>query len=147
VKERIKPHAASIRTLCVSADGNSVYTGSEDGIIGIFDRRSAQQTGQLRGHSAWITALARAPTIGEAAYGTSLSQAVEDSTSNDALLLLSSSADASIRLWDLRMKECIHSHEQNRSPIWALDWVKLKSGQFVVAGGEDAGLRLFTAPR
>jgi WD40 repeat protein len=67
-------------TLAFSADGKTVFVGTDEGDIYLWDRAAAQPRARLRGHMGWVTTLAVHP---------------------GGRLLASGGTDTSVLLWDL----------------------------------------------
>lgn len=70
------------------SDGSGVVTGGSDGTLLVYDRQTGALKGELRGHTDAILAMAEAP---------------------EANLLITGSADQTLRLWDLTTRQLISS--------------------------------------
>ena len=77
-------HNYQVTSLCMSADGHTVYTGGIDNIVRAWDVRSGdpnKESLSLLGHADTVTGLALSP---------------------DESFLLSNAADSTLRTWDVR---------------------------------------------
>lgn len=117
--------------VCETADVNAVgfvddtsqifYSGSDDGIIKIWDKRSLKETdpqpaGMLAGHFDGITYI---------------------DSRNDGRYLISNSKDQSIKLWDLRAFSPMDAHDRaeqnfNANQTWDYRWDKVPSKYYNV---------------
>lgn len=70
------------------SDGVGVVTGGSDGTMLLYDRESGRLTGEFRGHAGEILSMAEAPEAG---------------------LLVTGSADQTLRLWSLETRQLIVS--------------------------------------
>ena len=54
----------SVRSLCFSADGKTLYTGCDDGHIHAYDAEHRSLTDALPGHKSWVLGVAVSPDGG-----------------------------------------------------------------------------------
>jgi len=126
-------HLLPIQSVSFSHDGTTLYTGSYDRSIHVYDvsnlgsgssassaagagaagadRASSALICSLVGHLHWVTSVAASPATHHIA---------------------SASADRSVRVWDARKRECVHSFEGHGERVWSVSW-------------NPAGTRLATA--
>ena len=74
------PVSSGVRALNMTADGQLLASGSDDGVIQLWDTKTGKPVNQLSGHSDWILCLA---------------------FSSDGKLLASGGYDRFVRLWDV----------------------------------------------
>ena len=87
------PHASIVYAVAFSPDGRRLGAGCEDNTIRLWDVATRQEVAELRGHTAYIHALAFAP----------------DGTAPGPV---SASGDATVRVWDTL------SPQQRRGPLY-----------------------------
>ncbi len=56
--------------------------------------------------------------------------------------LASASADGSVKIWDVAMRQLIHTFTDHKAPVWALAFDD--TGKRLVSGGEDTLLIQYT---
>lgn len=84
-------HTSGVRGLEM-IDDNTFLSGGEDRTIGLFDIRSGEKVAAMAGHSNWVLDLAFAPNP---------SASVER--------FVSCSGDGTVKVWELRMREVVHT--------------------------------------
>jgi WD40 repeat protein/tRNA A-37 threonylcarbamoyl transferase component Bud32 len=92
-------HADSVLTVAFSPDGERIASGSADGQIKVWDRRSAREVLTLRGHTATVTVVAFSP---------------------DGNQLASGSADGNVRIWDVARGENVLTWQGHASGVTGL---------------------------
>ena len=80
----LTPHKKPVKSVAYSFDGKLIATGSEDGIVRLWNAETGSQLSALHGHTDEIMCLA---------------------FSQDTTLLASGSSDGAVFLWDLSIKE------------------------------------------
>jgi WD40 repeat protein len=105
-------HESSISALAVTADGQTLVTGSFDNDIRIWDLTTGKERKKLRGHPGGIHALALSP---------------------DEKLLASTSCDPFVKLWNISNGRERHLLKTDYR-IWCLGFTP--DGKALVAGGE-----------
>jgi WD repeat-containing protein 61 len=100
----VEGHSLSVRSLAWSHDGLQLFSGSDDQRIHVFDASAAAGAGaslitSLSGHFHWVTSVCASP---------------------DKHILASGSADKTLKLWDVRKRECMHTLEGSSDKIWAV---------------------------
>ncbi|CAD8167197.1 unnamed protein product [Paramecium pentaurelia] len=78
---KLDGHSSSVRSACISPDGNTLASGSNDKSIRLWDVKTGQQQAKLDGHENWVASVCFSP---------------------DGNTLASGSYDNSIRLWDVK---------------------------------------------
>jgi len=63
------------------------------------------------------------------------------SFSSDSRLLVSGSADSTLKVWDLRKKKLLNDLPGHADEVFAVDWSP--DGQMVASGGRDRDLKLW----
>lgn len=105
VRAKIAAHLLPCRSVAFSHDGLCLYTGGDDRRINVFDISSgtsgAPLVCSLSGHLHWVTSVA-APA--------------------DKFIVASGSADKTVRVWDVRKRECLHTYETGLDKIWSVAW-------------------------
>ncbi|THH08235.1 hypothetical protein EW145_g2850 [Phellinidium pouzarii] len=119
-------HAAAVRSLAWSADGEQILSASDDRRLTLFDVRAspsgkpgAGAVAALVGHGSWVLSAAFSP---------------------DGRLALSGSADKTIKVWDIGARAAV-STIQDTGEVWSVSWrpqapAPGTAGAFVT-GGED----------
>ncbi len=103
-----------------SKDGKTLFTGSTDGVIRLWDMATGLNVGSLRGHTGMIMALAFN------AEGTQLASACTDHT---------------VRLWDFEVTQQARDFKGHEGPVWAA--ALSPDGLRAVSGGADHTLRIW----
>ncbi|NJR49862.1 MAG: protein kinase [Leptolyngbyaceae cyanobacterium CSU_1_3] len=107
-------HSSWVVSLAISPDGQTLFSGSLDDRIMVWDVGTGERLGTLIGHTKAINSL---------------------TTSPDGKMLLSCSDDDSIKLWQLPMGKLVrsilgHSRDVNSVAV-------SRDGKFFVSGSED----------
>jgi WD repeat-containing protein 61 len=115
-----KAHLLPVQSVSFSSDGGTLYSGSYDRSIHCYDVSAVGGGGSssssssssssntaglicsLMGHLHWVTCVAASPI-----------------TSHH---IASSSADRSVRVWDARKREQVHSFEGHGERVWSVSW-------------------------
>jgi WD40 repeat protein len=101
-KDRVvefKPHCKMIRSLSFSEDSNKILSGSDDCTLKVFDIVSEKVISSYDGHKETVSCVKAHPIDNKTAF--------------------SCSFDKSLKVWDLRMKNCVDSF-QSGSALWAV---------------------------
>jgi WD40 repeat protein len=113
-------HPDPVRAVAVSPCGTRYASAGDDGVVRLWDRRTGQATGQLRGHAGPVRALAYTP---------------------DGTRLVSASLDRSLRLWDPRSRREVAVLAGHRKGVTAAACTP--DGTRVLSGSADTSLRLW----
>jgi hypothetical protein len=109
-----------VNSVCFSADGRLVLSGSSDCTMRLWDIASGQCLRVFVGHSGWV-------------YSVCLSA--------DRCWALSASADHTVRLWDVANGQCLHTFEEHKDVAHA---VHLSAdGCWAITGSWDHVVRLW----
>ncbi|MGB0383596.1 MAG: CHAT domain-containing protein [Ardenticatenaceae bacterium] len=118
----LRDHKAIVRSVAISPDGKRLASGSQDGIIRLWDLESPSNSHQILKQPKWVSAVAFTP---------------------DGNMLISGSADNTIRLWDL-------TNSPPTSRIFAKlnDWVNSVAispdGRLLAAAGYENIIRVWS---
>ncbi|MEN6621707.1 MAG: serine/threonine protein kinase, partial [Smithella sp.] len=104
----------------VSPDGRKLYSGSDDGMIKIWDVVSGEHIAELEGHSSGVMSLA---------------------VSSDGQRLYSGSYNGIIKIWNAVSGECIAELERHSSGVMSL--AVSPDGRRLFSGSDDGVIRLF----
>lgn len=133
VVRSIEAHSAPCRSVILSADGNQVISGGDDMRIRVFDTRAGTAVNTFTGHRSWVLSLATNHSVGGGSSGQ---------------YLVSGSADRTVKVWDLAMKEHLQSIEGFADQVWGVAFAPEAAsdgGERFAAGCEDGTLRFYTA--
>lgn len=154
------------RYLCAvfSKDSKSLFTGSVDGLVKMWDSETGQQTGAFKGHGGEVKALAFDPA------GSQLASASGDFTvrlwdfavvqqardfagheapvwssafSPDGTRIVSASADRTVRVWDVASGKTLHTLKGHTGAVTAA--LFSSKGTTILSGAGDKTLRLWDA--
>lgn len=114
--------------LAASPNGAALATSHPDSAVRLWDPRAggaAVVTHVLRGHGAWVSAVAWAPFTD--------------------FLLATASHDATVRLWDIRASRPLHTMGSHGDKALAVAWQggAGDAPKYAVSGGADKQLRRF----
>ena len=128
VQTKIDAHHLPIRSLSFSHDGRMLFTGSEDRRINVFDVSGGAGASplvcSLHGHLNWVTGLAACP---------------------DNYVLASVSLDKTLRVWDVRKREAVHTSEGYADKLWDVAWNPAANKLAVVSDGGVLGIHKLTS--
>lgn len=138
-------HRSAITTLAFDEQGTQLASGSRDTDIIVWDLIAETGLFKLRGHKDQITGLHFLHPSAQQTDGQD-----EGTPSNGipkeksgTVYLLSTSKDATIKLWDVTAQYCIETHiTQSNGECWALAVSPDDSG--CVTGGNDAELKFWS---
>jgi WD40 repeat protein len=117
-ESRLRDHQGWVRSVAISADGQTIVSGSHDNTLRLWNRQG-EQIGVLRGHQGWVYAVAFSP---------------------DGQTIVSGSEDNTVRLWN-RQGEPIAILRGHQSSIFAVAFSP--DGHTIVSGSEDNTVRLW----
>ncbi|MEH2208671.1 MAG: caspase family protein [Nostoc sp.] len=113
-------HEGIVNSVAISADGQTIVSGGEDGMVWLWNRQGLPLAELLRGHEGIVNSVA---------------------ISADGQTIVSGSSDGTMRLWNLQglpLAELLRGHESyvNSVAISA-------DGQTIVSGSSDGTVRLW----
>jgi WD40 repeat protein/Leucine-rich repeat (LRR) protein/DNA-directed RNA polymerase subunit RPC12/RpoP len=117
-------HSGAVRCVAFLPDGKHAVSGGEDRTARLWDVATGKQVRAFEGHTDQVLCLAVSPDGRRIATGPS----VEDKVA---------------RVWDAETGKLVASLEGNAAAVYALAFSP--DGKAVLAGGEDASLRLYDA--
>lgn len=128
---RLTGHQKLINHVSFSPDGRFIASASFDNSVKLWDGRDGKYVdlismlngrfiASLRGHVAPV---------------------YQCSWSSDSRLLVSSSKDTTLKVWDIKTRKLKHDLPGHDDEVYAVDWSP--DGQQVVSGGKDKKVRLF----
>ncbi|MHC5937314.1 WD40 repeat domain-containing protein [Nostoc sp.] len=113
-------HEDDVSSVAISADGQTIVSGSIDGTVRLWNHQGLTLAEPLRGHQGNVSSVA---------------------ISADGQTIVSGSIDSTVRLWNhqgLTLAEPLCGHQGNVSSV-AIS----ADGQTIVSGGEDGTVRLW----
>ncbi len=123
-------HAASVRSVAISPDGQTIASGSDDSTIKLWDLGNARlirtltsQSGLFKRESTWITSLAFSP---------------QDN------IIASGSLEKTIRVWDFVSGNLIRILKGHSDSVYAI--AISSDGQTLVSGSRDNTIRIWNLP-
>lgn len=120
-------HKKAVTALAFDEQGTRLASGSQDTDLIVWDVIGETGLYRLRGHRDQITAIRFISTNDDQP---------STSSATAAGLLLTSSKDTFMKLWDLSNKHCIQTIVAHRSEIWSLD---LNNDQDLIFTGSGEG--------
>jgi WD40 repeat protein len=113
-------HSSFVNSLVLSANGQTLISGSADQTIKIWDFNTGEELRTLTGHSSFVNRLALTP---------------------DGRLLISASADQMIKIWEIATGRELRTLTGHTSPIDAL--VITPDGRHLISGSVDQTIRIW----
>ncbi|CAI4038539.1 hypothetical protein SMKI_05G1500 [Saccharomyces mikatae IFO 1815] len=120
----LRGHMTSVIT-CLQFEDNYVITGADDKMIRVYDAINKKFLLQLSGHDGGVWAL---------------------KYSHDGILV-SGSADSTVRVWDIKKGYCTHVFEGHKSTVRCLDIVEYENTNYIVTGSRDNTLHVWKLPK
>ena len=131
---RLIHHEAPVRAVCYTPDGNLLLTGSDDGMLAVWDMSRAHPAlvhHAVQAHASWILNI---------------------TTLSDSRRFISSGADRRLHVWNVgQMDQSLHSFTSD-STVWTIhartsplrQTVRTQQPPRLVAGNEEGGLQIFS---
>ncbi len=117
---RLTGDGGVIRSIALSADGALAVTGSEDGLVRLWDAAAGSLVAELPGHRDIVTSVALSP---------------------DGTMLASGSWDRSVRLWDTAQRRELAVLRGHTQAVQALAFSA--DGRLLASGSNDRSARLW----
>ena len=95
----VGPSDSSYYDIALDAAGRLVASASTDGIVHIWDSRSAAHVCRLQGHEAPVRCV---------------------QMDRDGTVVVSGSSDNTLRVWDVGQQRCVHTCEPHSDSVWAM---------------------------
>jgi len=122
---RLQGHKRAVTALVFDREGNTLVSGSQDTTIVVWDLTAQAGVCRLRGHRDEVTSLvlvgaefmgpASAAGGAPAALG-----AASSASSSSRPILVSSSKDTLVKVWDLAEQTCVQTVVGHRAEVWAI---------------------------
>lgn len=113
-------HSQPVWATAISADGQVLASGSQDGTIKVWNAATGQLQRTLTGHKDTIRSLAM---------------------SADGRILASGSGDTKIKLWNLPEGKLISTFSGHSSPVWSVDFAP--DGKTLISASEDGSISIW----
>ncbi|GAX75270.1 hypothetical protein CEUSTIGMA_g2715.t1 [Chlamydomonas eustigma] len=108
---------SSIFSLAMSASGNVLAAGGADHIVRLWDPRSGDKVGKLRGHTDTVRALA---------------------LNENGTRALTGGSDGTVKLWDVGLMRCVQTYSIHTESVWSL--LPTEGFSSVYSGGRDGAV-------
>ncbi|GAB1542532.1 hypothetical protein NUACC21_52060 [Scytonema sp. NUACC21] len=127
----LREHSSTVRSVAFSPDGQTLASGSEDGTVKLWDIKNKQVTRILVGHTEPIRSVAISP----------ISSEFSSDGEGPGGILASSSADDTIKLWDLATGEEIHTFKGHSYSVNSIAFTS--DGKILASGSSDHTIKLW----
>jgi WD40 repeat protein len=119
---RLAGHQFGVRSLVLSADGNTLASAGLDGTVRLWDLTARRSLGEpMQGHTGYVESVALSP---------------------DGRILASASGDATVRLWNVAARAPLtRPLRAHQGSVWSVAFAP--SGTGLVSGGSDGKLVLW----
>ncbi|KAJ3805318.1 WD-repeat-containing protein [Lentinula aff. lateritia] len=119
-------HKKAVSALAFDQEGTRLASGSQDTDLIVWDIVAEAGLYRLRGHRDQITAIKFIPATNDVP---------STSTAFTSVMLLTTSKDTFMKLWDMSTQHCIQTIVAHRSDIWAMD-VNIERNIIFTGSGE-----------
>ncbi len=111
---KLDGHSKRVRALAFTHDSSMLITGGDDLKINLYDVKggATQAVSSLSGHSSWVTGVAASPL---------------------SMQFASCSSDGSVKIWEARAAQCIHTIAEHNDQVWSVAYNK----NLLVSVGDD----------
>jgi len=124
----VEEHEGWVRALAVKCDGAEFASGGNDSYINVYDTKTKKVTQTLSGHDHIVTSLAYPPLPPE-------SKSPDPATLN---LLVSTSRDKTVRLWDTHTGTNLHTFTDHDN--WVRDVLVHRSRNYAISVSDDKAI-------
>ncbi len=100
-------HPSFVVSIAVSPDGQQLLTGTFDGTVKVWDIKTGQCLQTFKAHAAIVSALRFIPSEILTQQNIIQNGALPANDTASSLILLSSSFDETIKIWDLKAETCL----------------------------------------
>ena len=119
----LQGHTKPVRSLAFTPNGYALLSASDDRRVNVHELASSSSS----------SSSSRPPSL-VASYEGHASFVLSVAASPDGRHFASGGADRKVKLWDLAMRECVHTVERHSEAVWALAFEPDGGG-----GGEEVG--------
>jgi len=113
-----KRHVKAVRCVSFTNDSKLLLTGSDDSYVSVQDVQGGQAIASISAHRSWVLGIDASPSVTEQ--------------------FATSGADKKVKIWDMKMKECLHSFDAHDGQAWGVKYNE--EGNGLVSVGEDAAI-------
>mmetsp|Transcript_10275 Transcript_10275/g.11808 ORF Transcript_10275/g.11808 Transcript_10275/m.11808 type:complete len:306 (+) Transcript_10275:172-1089(+) len=113
-------HALPVRSICFSTDSLFVLTSSDDTTVNMYETKTFEQVGTIKGHSSWVMCVTCSP---------------------DDQYFATASSDKRVRLWDLKQRNCIQTFESHSDQVYMVCFNDV--GSRLVSVGAEGDIYLY----
>ncbi|MFB8789975.1 MAG: NB-ARC domain-containing protein [Potamolinea sp.] len=139
-REEWVAHERWVRSVVFSPDGQILASSSYDQTIKLWDIKTKQCLKTLRGHRQAVTAIAFSPDTCRSGFVQN--SCIKEKTNNqNPPLLVSSSFDRTVKLWDLMTGECLKTFLGHTNRVWTVAYHP--KGRQIASGGDDHATKLW----
>jgi WD40 repeat protein/serine/threonine protein kinase len=111
-------HAQAVLSVAVSPDGERIASGSQDGIIKIWDAKTGQELRRIPAHKNHVRSIAFSP---------------------DGLSLASGSWDETVKIWDAQTGQARRTLKGHHVKVWSVAFSP--DGKLLASGAGHAGVQ------